>query len=292
MAAVQLADGTRFAGTAASAPVPGAVWSDGEPSLWFLGKNGALQGWRVTTGAPMVIQAGGTAAPGGLVAWGGKADHGIAWADMQGQLYAWKGGVLRQLVRLPAAVRWPLLVADLDDTGDLALVAAVDGQVAALVSEEAEASFRLVPLARRPAGPPVIYQLALDQPPVLAIPAGVTSGAFHPGDSPPAGQLLWDGAILSSGAQLSGSTGGAMHASLVLPPEAGGGGGGGGGGGEVPPATPSHRGFSCATAPASDALPLLLLPLLLLAARRRRQPVRAARGPAQGVSGDWSETER
>jgi MYXO-CTERM domain-containing protein len=287
LAAVQLGDGKRFAGTAASAPVPGAVWSDGEAALWFLGKDGALQGWRVTTGTPMVLHAGGVAAPGGLVAWGGKSDHGIAWADMQGQLHAWKDGVVRQLVRLPAAVRWPLLVADLDDTGDLSLVAAVDGQVAALVTEEAQASFRLIPLARRPVGAPVIYQLAPDQPPVLAIPAGLTSGAFHPGDGAPAGQLLWDGAILTDGAQLAGTSGGAMHAALVLPPESG----GGGGGGAVPPGVTPSRGFSCATAPAEDALPLLLLPLLLLAIRRRRRPL-PQRGPAQGVSGDWSETER
>ena len=121
------ADGKRYAGKLKAAAVPGAVWSDGKDTVWFLGKTGTLHGWRVTTDVPVTLAEGTTAAPGGLVAWGGKADRGIAWADMQGDVRAWRNGVLRKLIRLPAGVRWPMLVADLEDAGDLRLVAPVDG---------------------------------------------------------------------------------------------------------------------------------------------------------------------
>jgi len=278
VAAVQLSGGKRFGGTLASAAVPGAVWSDGEPSLWFLVKTGTLMAWKVTTGAPQVVQAGTVGAPGGLVAWGGKSSHGIAWADMQGQVWAWSGTAVRPLVRLSAAVRWPMLVADLDDTGDLKLVAAVDGQVAALITEDATgASFQLLPLAGRPMGPPVAYQLSVDSAPVLAIPASPTRAAFHPGDSVPAGQLAHDDAVLVAGIQLLGSVPGAMHGALPVPGSAGGPGGPvgptgppGGTGGGTSGQTSSAKGFGCSTAPVSDALPLLVAPLLLLRLRRRR----------------------
>ena len=72
VAAVQVADGKRFSGTLPVAPVPGAVWSEGQPVLWFLGKTGDLFAWQVTTAAPQLVAAGTTAAPGGLVAWGGR----------------------------------------------------------------------------------------------------------------------------------------------------------------------------------------------------------------------------
>jgi hypothetical protein len=287
--AVTLADGKRFAGTIAGAAVPGAVWSDGDAALWFLTQGGSLVAWPVTTGAPRVAYEGTTAAPGGLVAWGGKTAHGIAWADMQGQVWAWKGSAARPLVRLPAGVRWPMLVADLDASGDLKLVAAVDGQVAALIAEEdAGASFQLVPLAGRPMGAPVAYQLTVDSIPVLAVPSGPTQGAFHPGDEVPAGHLALEPAILVFGTQLTGYVPGAMHASLVVPTVAGGvtgptgptgptGGTGATGTGQTTPA----KGFGCSTVPVADALPLLLAPLLLL--RRRR---------SYGKSGVTSATER
>ena len=277
VAAVRLSDGKRFGGATTAAAVPGAVWSDGEPSLWFLGKTGSLMAWKVTTGSPQVVQAGTVAAPGGLVAWGGRTNHGIAWADMQGQVWAWSGTAGRQLVRLSAAVRWPMLVADLDDTGDLKLVAAVDGQVAALVTEDASgASFQLLPLAGRPMGSPLAYQMDVDSVPVLAVPAGPTRAAFHPADTLPAGQLAHDGAVLVAGTQLLGSVPGDMHAALVVPASTGGpigptGPTGGTGGGATAGQTTPAKGFGCSTAPGSDALPLLGAPLLLLALGRRRK---------------------
>ncbi len=284
LAAVRVSDGKRFGGTIASAAVPGAVWSDGQAVIWFLGKTGSLHGWSVTTDVPQLVQAGSVGAPGGLVAWGGKSDHGIAWADMQGQVFGWKGGVLRKLVRLPAAVRWPMLVADLDDGGDLKLVAAVDGAVAALVAEEAAgASFQLVPLAGRPAGPPVAFQLDLESPPVLAIPTGPTQGAFLPADAPPAGQLTQDQAILNSGAQILAFVPGAVQSLLGPPPTSGSAGGGTAGtGGGTTETAPTKSGFGCSTVPVADALPLLLFPLILLRLGRRRH---------QGKSGDWKDAE-
>jgi hypothetical protein len=280
LTALSLSDGRRFSGTVPGAAVPGAVWSDGEASLWFLTQRGNLVAWPVTSGSPLVVHEGTAAAPGGLVAWGGRTAHGIAWADMQGQVWAWKGSPARQLVRLPAAVRWPMLVADLDASGDLKLVAAVDGQVAALVSEEeGGASFQLIPIAGRPMGSPVAYQFTVDSVPVLAIPSGPTQGAFHPGDQVPAGHLSLEPAILVSGTQLTGFVPGGMHASLVVPAGAvgpvgptGPTGGTGGTGGSQTGASPA-KGFGCSTAPVSDALPLLLAPLLLLRRGRRRQGV-------------------
>jgi hypothetical protein len=214
---------------------------------------------------------------------------------MQGQVYAWKDGKVRSLVRLPAAVRWPMLVADLDDSGDLKLVAPVDGSVAALVTEEAAgASFQLLPLAARPAGSPVAYQLDSASAPVLAIPAGPTRGAFQPAAGVPAGQLVHEQAILNAGSQIRGYVPGEMIAGVVapagaastlpeIPPV-------------VPPATtpaseaaPAKSGFGCTTAPAADALPLLLAPLMLLWRRRRPAPRRA---PAQGKSGVWKDAEK
>jgi uncharacterized protein (TIGR03382 family) len=275
VAAVRLSDGKRFGGTTTGHAVPGAVWSDGEPSLWFLSRSGSLLAWKVTTGAPQIVQAATVAAPGGLVAWGGKSNHGIAWADMQGQVWAWRGSEARQLVRLSAAVRWPMLVADLDDTGDLKLVAAVDGQVAALVAEDADgASFHLLPLAGRPMGSPLAYQIDPDSAPVLAVPAGPTRAAFHPADVVPAGQLAHEDAILVPGTQLASFVPGPMHAALVVPAGTGGTTGptgptGGAGGGATTGQTTPAGGFGCSTAPVSDALPLLLAPLLLLRRRRR-----------------------
>jgi len=273
VAAVRLSDGTRFAGTLPVAAVPGAVWTSGEPSLWFLSRNGALVAWKVTSGSPQVVQAGTVAAPGGLVAWGGKVDHGIAWADMQGQVWAWSGTAARQLVRLPAAVRWPMLVADLDSSGDLKLVAPVDGQVAALVTEEAAgASFQLVPTGGRPMGAPVAYQLSVDSAPVLAIPAGPARAFLQEADEVQAGQLGQDQAILVAGTQLLGFVPGAMNAALAVPAAAGGTTGG-------PDATQSQttpaKGFGCSTAPVADGLPFLLAPLLLLRRGRRRKDASA-----------------
>ena len=288
LAAVQMSDGKRFSATVPSAAVPGAVWSDGQAAVWFLGKTGSLHSWRVATEAPVLVQAASVGAPGGLVAWGGKSDRGIAWADMNGQVFAWKDGKVRQLVRLPAAVRWPMLVADLDDSGDLKLVAPVDGSVAALVTEEtAGASFQLLPLAARPAGSPVAYQLDAASPPVLAIPAGPTRGAFQPADGVPAGQLVHEQAILNAGSQIRGYAPGEMTAAVVAPagasttlpvvPPV------------VPPVTPpasetapAKSGFGCTTAPTADALPLLLAPLLLL---RRRRSAAPRLDPDQGKSG-------
>ncbi|MEI6224771.1 MAG: hypothetical protein WCS72_08450 [Deltaproteobacteria bacterium] len=272
LAAVQVSDGRRFTGSIPAAAVPGAVWSDGQPWLWFLGKTGSLHGWKVTTDAPGLARAATIAAPGGLVAWGGRADHGIAWADMQGQVFAWKNGSVRSLIRLPAAVRWPMLVADLDDTGDLKLVAPVDGQVAALVDEgDGGASFQLVPLAARPAGSPIAYQLTPDSPPVLAIPTGPTSGTELAADAVPAGQLTHDLAVLVPGTQVHGLVPGPMQAALGPPPVASGslGGGSGGTGGSTQQAAPAKSGFGCSTVPAADALGLLVGPLLLLRRRRR-----------------------
>jgi MYXO-CTERM domain-containing protein len=278
VAAVRLSDGQRFGGTTSGAAIPGAVWADGEPTVWFLAKTGSLMAWQVTTGTPQIVQASKVGAPGGLVAWGGKTAHGIAWADMQGQVWAWSGAAVRPLVRLPAAVRWPMLVADLDDSGDLKLVAAVDGQVAALVTEDGTGgSFQLLPIAGRPMGAPLAYQLNVDSPPVLAIPAGPTRAAFHPADAVPAGQLAHDGAVLVSGSQLASLVPVAMHAALAIPAGTSGAGPGGtpggtgGTGGTPTQTTPAKSGFGCSTAPASDALPLLLATLLLLTVRRPRR---------------------
>ena len=197
---------------------------------------------------------------------------------MQGEVRTWKAGTLRKLIRLPSAVRWPMLVADLDDSGDLKLVAAVDGTVAALVTlESAGASFQLLPLAARPAGQPVAYQLSAESPPVLAIPAGPTRGSFLPADEVPAGQLVHEQAILNSGAQIHGLQPGAITALLDPPPvtenpgtgPGGGTGGGPTGGSEQAPA--SKSGFGCSTVPVADALPLLIAPLLLLRLGRRRR---------------------
>ncbi len=268
LAAIQLSDGKRFTGKVPMAAVPGTVWSEGQPAIWFLGKSGTLFAWKVTTDVPQVVHEGTVGAPGGLVAWGGKADRGIAWADMQGDVRSWKGGTLRKLVRLPAAVRWPMLVADLDDSGDLKLVAPVDGAVVALVTEEtAGGSFQLLPLAGRPAGSPVAYQMSLDSAPVLAIPAGPTQGSFQAADGVPAGQLVTDQAILNPGAQFLGFVPGTVTA-LLDPPASTGGGTGTGGSGETAPSS-TKSGFGCSTVPASDALGLLLAPLLLLRRRRR-----------------------
>jgi hypothetical protein len=267
LAAIQMADGKRFAGSIPAAAVPGTVWSDGQAALWFLGKTGSLFAWKVTTDAPQLVVAGTAASPGGLVAWGGKTDRGIAWADMQGDVRSWKGGTLRKLVRLPAAVRWPMLVADLDDTGDLKLVAPVDGTVVALVTEvTAGGSFQLLPVAGRPSGSPVAFQMSADTAPVLAIPVGPTQGSFQAADGVPAGQLVHDQAILNSGAQFRAFVPGTVTA--LLDPPASTGGGTGTGGGETA-ASSGKSGFGCSTAPAADALGLLLAPLLLLRRRRR-----------------------
>ncbi len=293
VAAVRFSDGRRYSGSSSGTPVPGAVWTEGEDTLWFLGKSGTLHAWKVTTGAPQVVVAGSVAAPGGLVSWSGRRDRGIAWADLQGQVWTWKGGAALPLVRLPAGVRWPLLVADLDDGGDLKLVAVVDGQVAALVTEAPDGgSFTLLPLVRRPAGPPVAWQMTPDAPAVLAVPAGPLAAVLHPADAPPAGQLATDLAILTPGSQIRGLTPEAMQAALVVPPYGGGTSGTAGGapGGTGPSAggaatAPAKSGFSCATAPSADALPVLLAPLLLL--RRRRSPT-----AAQGRSGVTNDREK
>jgi len=291
LAAIQLPDGKRIAATVPQAAVPGGVWSEGLATLWFLGRTGSLFAWSVTNDVPQLVQAGAVAAPGGLVAWGGKSDRGIAWADMQGEVFAWKGGTIRRLARLPGAVRWPMLVADLDDGGDLKLVAAVDGTVAALVTEDASGgSFQLIPLGARPAGSPVAFQLTSDSPPVLAVPAGPTRGSFQPADDVPAGQLVHDQAILNSGSQIQGYVPGAVQASLGPPPTSGSSGGGstggtaGTGGATAEPA-PTRSGFGCSTVPAADALPLLLAPLLMIRLRRPRRT-------GQGKSGDWKDAER
>ncbi len=283
LAAIRLSDGQRYQGSVPVAAVPGAAWSDAEATLWFLARNGSLHAWRVLTEAPQLLQAGTTAAPGGLVAWGGRSDHGLAWADLQGQVLAWRDGALRTLARLPTGVRWPLLVADLDDSGDLKLVAAVDGSVAALVTEDASGgSFQLLPLGGRPAGPPVAYQLTVDDPPVLAIPVGATRAALQRADTVPAGQLVHDGAVLVSGTQVRGSISGPMTAGLLAPagsptgPVVSGPTGPTGGAGTTGGASQTSTaksGFSCATASGTDTLALLLLPLALL--RRRVRGSRA-----------------
>jgi hypothetical protein len=291
VAAVRTSDGRRFAGAVPVAAVPGAVWSVGEPALWFLDRDGSLHAWKVTSGSPVLVTAGTTAAPGGLVAWGGKADRGIAWTDMQGDVRTWKDGAVRTLVRLPAGARWPMLVADLDDVGDLGLVVPVDGPNAALVAEEgAAATFRLVPLAARPAGSPVAYQLDRRSPTVLAIPAGATRGAHQPSDGLRAGRLVSEGAILVPGAQVHGFSPGAVTAAIVVPAGSTGStgptgptgptgatGATGPAGGSATESTPTKAGFSCATAPSADALPLLLAPFLLLRRRRARPGVTGSR---------------
>jgi hypothetical protein len=280
LAAVQVASGARFAGAVPTAAVPGAVWTDGEPSLWFLGKTGSLHAWRVTTELPQVVVPSTVAAPGGLVAWGGKTDHGIAWADMQGQVWAWKGGAVRQVVRLSAGVRWPMLVADLEDSGDLKLVAAVDGQAVALVNEEpAGASFNLLPLFGRPLGPVVAYQLSAEEPFVLSVPSGPAQASLLAGDPSPAGQLSIEKAVLVPGSQVSGQVPGAMTASLVVPPGTAYGSGGAtgstgttgstGSAGTASQSSTGKSGFSCATVSGADALGFILLAPLLLSRRRR-----------------------
>lgn len=288
LAAVQLSDGRRFSGRIPVAGVPGAVWSRADGSLWFLSRTGSLFAWKVAADAPVLVAEGSAAAPGGLVAWGGRTDHGIAWADMQGQVFAWKDGARRLVARLPAGVRWPMLVADLQDSGDLELVAAVDGAVAARVTEQAAGgSFRLVELAGRPAGAPVAYQLAADQAAVLAVPAGATRGSLLAGDGAPAGQLDHDQAILVSGAQLTARSPGPVMASLIAPAGSGLPGGTGGasttGGGSATQAPAPKAGFSCATAPAGDVLAVILVPFLLLRLLGRRP---------QGRSGVTNDADR
>jgi len=288
VAAVSTSDGRRFAGTLPVAAVPGAVWSEGELALWFLDRDGSLHAWKVTSGSPVLVAAGTTSAPGGLVSWGGRVDRGIAWTDMQGDVRTWKDGAVRKLVRLPAGARWPMLVADIDDAGDLELVVPVDGPNAALVADDGTAaSFKLVPLAARPAGSPVAYQLDRQSPTVLAFPAGATRGAFQPSDGLRAGRLVAEGAILNPGAQVHGFAPGAVTASLVVPPPTGGStgptgptgptGSTGPAGGSATETATTKSGFSCATAPSADALPLLLAPLLLLRRRRALPGLRGSR---------------
>ena len=278
LSAIRISDGRRFGGKIAAAAVPGAAWSEGQQTLWFLSRGGALQAWAVASDVPVQVVPGSVAAPGGLVAWGGKRDRGLAWTDMQGDVRVWKDGTLRTIARLPSGSRWPMLVADLDDTGDLSLVVPVDGPAAALVSEEAAGgSFRLVPVAARPAGSPVAFQLDRTSPVVLAFPAGAARGAFQPGDGPPAGRLAADGAILVTGTQVHGLVPGAVTAVLGPPPTGGTSDPGPTGptgptGGTGATATePAKSGFGCSTVPVADALPLLIAPLLLLRLGRRRR---------------------
>jgi len=195
-------------------------------------------------------------------------------------VWGWKGGMVRPVVRLSGAVRWPMLVADLEDTGDLKLVAPVDGATAALVTEEATGgSFNLMALAGRPMGPLVAYQLNIGLSSVLSVPSGPTQASLISGDSAPAGRLGHEQAILVPGTQLTSLVPGQMHGPLSVPPGIPYGSTGTtgttgttGGSGETPTASTS-KGFSCATVPEADALGLILLvPMLFRRTTGRTGP--------------------
>ena len=261
----------------------------------------SLFAWSVTSDVPATRGSRATVARrAGSWPGAGKSDRGIAWADMQGEVRAWKGGALRTLVRLPgrpSAGRcwWPTSTT----RGDLKLVAAVDGTVAALVTEDASGGF----LPARPAGGPSgrVSPVALparpsESPPVLAMPAGADPG--QPSSRPtrfPPGSWSTTRPSWTPGAQIHGYVPGAVHGARSAPrPRA-----------ELRADGRRHRrngrrraalrrsrprpksGFGCSTVPVADALPLLLAPLLLL-----RLVAGGAGGIAAPKSGEVGGLER